>query len=72
MDLDDDELKATRKLHNCFKEETKFEDLEIIINTLYSNCKNEKELTKMQLEVSKISFKEVSKRKKELKDGVYK
>ena len=67
MDLDDDELKATRKLHNCFKEETKFEDLEIIINTLYSNCQNEKELTKMQLEVSKISFKEVSKRKKELK-----
>lgn len=73
MDLDDDELRATRKLHNCFKEEKDIlEDLEILYSTIYSNCQNEKELTKMQLEVSKISFKEVSKRKKELKDGVYK
>ena len=72
MDLDGEELKATRKLHNCFKEKDILEDLEILYSTIYSNCKNEKELTKMQLEVSKISFKEVSKRKKELKDGVYK
>lgn len=71
MDLDDDELRATRKLHGLDEEKTAFEDLEILYNAIYSNCQNEKELTKMQLEVSKISFKEVAKRKKELKDGVY-
>lgn len=61
MDLDDDELKATRKLKGLDK--NIFEDLEIQINTLYSNCRNEKEL-------NKISFKECSKRKKELKNGI--
>ena len=71
MDLDDDELRATRKLHNLDKENI-YEDLEIALNTLYSNCKNSQELTKMSLEISKISLGEVSKRKKELKNGVYK
>ena len=69
MDLDDDELKATRKLHNLDNEQNIFEDLEIQINTLYSNCRNEKELNKMSIEISKVSFKESNKRKKELKNG---
>jgi len=75
MDLDDDELKATRKLHNCDNTESLidnriFEELEIMLNTLYSNCKNNSELNKMSIEISKISFKEISKRKKELKNGI--
>ena len=68
MDLDDDELKATRHLKGLDK--NIFEDLEIQINTLYSNCRNEKELNKMSIEISKVSFKECSKRKKELKNGI--
>ena len=39
MDLDDDELKATRELHKLNNERKNiFEDLEILINSYYSNC----------------------------------
>lgn len=73
MDLDDEELKATRKLHNLDNEKTEeniFEDLEILINTFYSNCKNEREITQMAMTISKISYKQSYLRRKELKkDG---
>ena len=73
MDLDDEELKATRELHKLNNERKNiFEDLEILINSYYSNCKNEKELQLMNLEISKISLKQSSLRKKELKNGIFK
>ena len=67
MDLDD-ELRATRKLH---KVNGVYEDLEYEVKKLYRTCKTPNDLNKMSIEISKISFKECSKRKKELKDGVY-
>lgn len=48
MDLDDEELKATRKLKGIEKDQN-LEDVEILIETYFSNCKTKNEVFNTQV-----------------------
>ena len=69
MDLDDEELRMTRKNNGATKI-SKFDDIEILTESILSNCRNLDELQelyiKLQNSLDKITFK----RQKDLEGGI--
>jgi hypothetical protein len=67
MDLDNEELQATKKLFRENKRREKLEDIETALKVLYVECKSNYDIQKTNIEVSKLMYKQSDLRRKEIK-----
>ena len=65
MDLDNSELVATKKMNNCNKNYS-LEEIEIILMTILSNCKDTEELQTLYIKVSNKLDEVTQKRQQEI------